>query len=52
MGRGLLNPPTPVTVAVQGVCAEPVNGTLTGQVIVVMDGAGVIWKVTVFELAA
>ena len=33
------NPPVPVTVAVQGVCAAPLKPTLAGQISVTVDGA-------------
>jgi hypothetical protein len=41
---GVLSPPTPVAVAVHGVCAAPVYATDAGQLMVVVDGAAVIWK--------
>ena len=43
------SPPAPVTVAVHGVCAAPVYGTLAGQLTVVVDEAGRTLIVTLFD---
>src|SRR5690242_9095913 len=40
-----LSPPAPVTLAEQGVCADPLYVTLTGQVTTVVDAAALIRNV-------